>query len=84
VVASLALPIAGILSDQPPAEVARLQNEVEQAAIAIGVPTAPLVQQPLFHILASTLPCIPGPHLTDLGVVDGDTGKIVPSMLLSI
>jgi adenine deaminase len=82
VVAALPLPIAGILSDLPAAEVARLQNHVEKAAIEVGVPLAPLVQQPLFHVLASTLPCIPGPHLTDLGVVDGDNGTLVPSMLV--
>lgn len=82
VLASLALPIAGILSDLPAADVARLQRAVEDAAIGIGVPTAPLAQQPLFHVLAATLPCLPGPHLTDLGVVDGDTGAIVASLLI--
>ncbi|EFC82949.1 adenine deaminase C-terminal domain-containing protein [Parafrankia sp. EUN1f] len=83
VIAEVPLPIAGILSDRPAAEVAEQQRATQQAAIEIGMPTAPLTQQPLFHVLAATLPCIPGPHLTDIGVVDGDTGTIVPSLLVS-
>ncbi|ONH51759.1 hypothetical protein CcI49_35095 [Frankia sp. CcI49] len=86
VIAEVPLPIAGILSDRPAAEVAEVaeqQRATQRAAIEIGMPTAPLTQQPLFHVLAATLPCIPGPHLTDIGVVDGDTGTIVPSLLVS-
>jgi adenine deaminase len=84
VLAEIALPIAGILATGSAAEVAQAQREVEQAGLSIGLPTAPLAQQPLFHVLASTLPCIPGPHLTDVGVVDGDTGRIVPSLLATV
>jgi adenine deaminase len=82
VIARIALPIAGLLSPLPAAAVADAQRRVQEAALTVGMPTAPL-SQPLFHVLASSLACLPGPHLTDLGVVDGDTGRLVPSVLAS-
>ena len=38
--------------------------------------------QPLFQCLASTLACLPGPHVTDLGLIDGTTGELVPDLFL--
>jgi adenine deaminase len=31
--------------------------------------------------MVATLACIPGPHVTDLGVVDGTTGERFPSLI---
>jgi adenine deaminase len=80
-VASIALPVAGILSPLPAKEVAAIQRTVQDAAVRIGLHT-PLLSQPLFQVMTSSLACLPGPHVTDLGLIDGDTGELVPSMLL--
>jgi adenine deaminase len=82
VVAKLALPIAGLLSPESAEDVARAQDALQQAAISIGLPAGRL-NQPLFQLLASCLPCLPGPHLTDIGIVDGDTCTLVTDLVLS-
>jgi adenine deaminase len=81
VVAAIALPVAGILSPLLAKEVAALQRTVQDAAVRIGLHT-PLLSQPLFQVMTSSLACLPGPHVTDLGLIDGDSGQLVPSMLL--
>lgn len=81
VVASIELPIAGILSPLPAKDVAAAQKTVQDAAVRIGL-HAPILSQPLFQVFVSSLACLPGPHVTDLGISDGDTGELVPSMLL--
>jgi adenine deaminase len=81
VVASIALPVAGLLSPLPAKEVAAAQRTVQDAAVRIGL-VAPMLSQPLFQVMLSSLACIPGPHVTDLGLIDGTTGELVPSMLL--
>jgi len=80
VVASIALPVAGLLSPLPAREVADLQRTVQDAAVGIGL-VAPMLTQPLFQVMLSSLACIPGPHVTDLGLIDGTTGELVTSML---
>jgi adenine deaminase len=82
VVAKLALPIAGLLSPESAEDVARAQDALQQAAISIGL-SAGRLNQPLFQLLASCLPCLPGPHLTDIGIVDGDTCTLVTDLVLS-
>jgi adenine deaminase len=82
VVAHLALPIAGILSDLPLDEVAAKQSQLLEAALAVGLPQGALTQ-PLMQVMASTLACLPGPHLTDLGLIDGTTGELVTELTLS-
>jgi adenine deaminase len=74
--AHLALPIAGILSPLPAAEVAQAQQDLLAAARAVGLPEGVLTQ-PLLQVFAASLACLPGPHVTDLGLVDGSTGEIV-------
>jgi adenine deaminase len=81
VVAAIALPIAGLLSPLPANEVAALQRTVQDAAVSIGL-EAPMISQPLFQVMLSSLACIPGPHVTDLGLIDGTTGQLVASMLV--
>ncbi|WP_420637852.1 adenine deaminase [Candidatus Poriferisocius sp.] len=82
ILALLELPVAGILSPLPAAEVARLQAEVGAAAQAIGLPPGPLTQ-PLFSVMLMSLACLTGPHVTDIGVVDGTLGELVDDLVLS-
>jgi adenine deaminase len=82
VIASIALPIAGILSPRPAAEVAAAQRTVQDAAIGIGLFAGSLTQ-PLFQVMLSSLACLPGPHVTDVGLIDGTTGEVVATALIS-
>jgi adenine deaminase len=82
VLAQVALPIAGILSPRPPVELAATQKAVQDAAIEIGL-LASTLTQPLFQVMLSSLACLPGPHVTDVGLIDGTTGEVVPTALLS-
>ena len=81
VVAMIELPIAGILSPLPAAEVAEAQRRTQQAALDIGLLPGAMTQ-PLLQCLVSSLACLGGPHVTDVGLVDGTTGELVPSMLV--
>lgn len=81
VLAAIELPVGGILSPEPANVVAEAQRAVQDAAVRIGL-QAPMLSQPLFQVMVSNLACLPGPHVTDLGLTDGDTGELVPSMLL--
>ena len=82
VAAILELPVAGILSPLPAAEVARIQGEVGAAAEAIGLPPGPLTQ-PLFSVMLMSLACLTGPHVTDIGVVDGTLSELVDDLVLT-
>jgi adenine deaminase len=82
VLAQLALPIAGILSDRPAAEVAEAQRHLLDAARRVGLPEG-VLSQPLMQIFVSSLACLPGPHVTDLGLVDGTTGDLVTDPVLA-
>ena len=73
------LPIAGLLSPLTAAEVAEAQRRTQAAALAIGL-HAPTLTQPLFQVLLSSLACLGGPHVTDVGLVDGTTGQLVPAV----
>jgi adenine deaminase len=81
VVAHLALPIAGILSPLPAAAVADAQRVVQDAAVDVGL-YSPVLSQPLFQVMLSSLACLPGPHVTDIGLIDGTTGEVVDSALI--
>jgi adenine deaminase len=80
--AHIALPIAGILSPLPADQVAQAQQDLLDAALHIGLPLGTL-SQPLMQIFASCLACLPGPHLTDMGLMDGTTGELVPDAVLT-
>jgi adenine deaminase len=82
VLAHLALPVAGILSDQPAAEVAVLQSALLAAARRVGLPQGAM-SQPLMQVMGVTLACLPGPHLTDVGLIDGTTGELFNSPVLA-
>jgi adenine deaminase len=80
--AHLALPVAGILSDRPAAEVAAAQEQVLAAARRVGLPQGDM-SQPLMQVMGVTLACLPGPHLTDVGLIDGTTGELYATPVLS-
>ncbi len=81
VLSIIELPIGGILSPLPAAEVAEAQRLTQQAALDIGLLPGAMTQ-PLLQCLVSSLACLGGPHATDVGLVDGTTGELVPSMLV--
>ncbi|MFU8796603.1 MAG: adenine deaminase [Dehalococcoidia bacterium] len=73
VLASLPLPIAGLLSPEPLDVVVRQHEQVEKAAVGLGsLPPAPFA---ILSFLA--LPVIPELRLTDLGLVDVVEFKLV-------
>jgi len=82
VLAQIALPIAGILSDLPAAEVAEAQRRLLAAARRVGLPEG-VLSQPLMQVMAASLACLPGPHLTDLGLIDGTTGELIAEPVLA-
>jgi len=76
VTASLALPVFGLISDAPLAEVVRAFAEVEAAASEIVDWLPPY--RVFKALVGASLACNAGPHPTDLGLTDGSTGEIVP------
>ena len=74
VIAELALPIAGLLSESPLEEVDALMQAIDSAAAGLGVTTT----APFMTLSFLGLPVIPELRLTDLGLVDVNAGKLVP------
>jgi len=70
---SLALPVAGLLSDEPLATVVSKLERLEQLAKDSGV-TLPA---PFATLSFLALPVIPELRLTDLGLVDVNQFKLV-------
>jgi adenine deaminase len=74
VIARIAYPVAGLLSDKSPAEVASEHRAVVEAAGKI------CTWQPPYRTFKAlggqSLACNPGPHLTDQGLTDGTTKEI--------
>ncbi|MDP2919802.1 MAG: adenine deaminase [Dehalococcoidia bacterium] len=66
VIASLSLPVAGLLSDKPLETVANKLEKVEKAAAGLGCKLA----SPFSTLSFVALPVIPELRLTDLGMVD--------------
>lgn len=75
----LELPIAGILSPLGPHELAERQRRLDAAARRVAT-FDDVFREPLFQVMTSSLACNPGLHVTDLGVIDGTTGTILPSL----
>lgn len=74
IVGSLPLPIAGLMSDKPAAEVAAGAEQVNKAAKTLG---SPLVN-PFMALSFLALPVIPELKLTDKGLVDVGKFDFVP------
>ena len=69
------LPVAGMLSELPPAELAKKFKALRHAADQVTEWKPPYWT---FKAIEGTcLACNPGPHLTDLGLTDGTTQTLV-------
>ena len=74
VLASLPLPIAGLMSDKPLEQVRKGNYEVSQAAASLGC----RVENPFMILSFLALPVIPSLKLSDHGLVDVDKFRVVP------
>lgn len=74
VVASLPLPVAGLMSDRPIEEVAQAQEACRDAARALGSP----LHDPFMTLSFMALEVIPSLKLTDQGLVDVESFEVVP------
>ncbi|MCS5450623.1 adenine deaminase [Enterobacter huaxiensis] len=79
IIAHVAMPIAGMLSDLPPAELARQFKSLRDRSSLIADWEPPYR---VFKAIEGTcLACNAGPHLTDLGLTDGSTRQIVDPLI---
>jgi adenine deaminase len=76
VLALLALPVCGLVSDRPAAETAAAFAAVRAAADEVAEWKPPYRIFKAF--VGASLACNPGPHVTDVGLTDGLTGEIRP------
>lgn len=74
IVGSLALPIAGLMSDQPLNEVQERLAKLQQMAYYLGVSQK---LDPFMTLAFLTLPVIPELKLTDIGLIDVTQFKVV-------
>ena len=81
VLALLKLPVCGLLSDAPTAEVAADFAALRRAAAEIADWPPPLAS--IKSVFGSSLACNPGPHVTDLGIADGTTGEVFASAVIA-
>jgi adenine deaminase len=77
VIASLPLPIGGLMSDLPFEQVAARLDQVEEAARGIGCRT----ERPFMALSFLALSVIPSLKLTDRGLVDVDAWEFVPVLV---
>lgn len=79
ILAHVAMPIAGMLSDLPAAELARQFRELRDLSSQV-VDWEPPYR--VFKAIEGTcLACNAGPHLTDLGLTDGGSRQIVDPLI---
>jgi adenine deaminase len=81
VTALLPLPICGVLSDAPAAEVADGLRAVRAAADAVVDWQPPILT--FKAVTGASLACNPGPHVTDVGITDGSTGAVYESAVVA-
>ncbi|MEM0654040.1 adenine deaminase C-terminal domain-containing protein [Klebsiella huaxiensis] len=79
ILAHVAMPIAGMLSDLPAPELARQFRELRDLSSKVADWEPPYR---VFKAIEGTcLACNAGPHLTDLGLTDGSTRQIVEPLI---
>ncbi len=76
-VATLALPIAGLMTDASPEEVADRLRELKGLAHSIGC----LLKEPFLQLSFLALPVIPSLKITDQGLIDVDSFCKVPVVI---
>ncbi|MFT4012237.1 MAG: adenine deaminase C-terminal domain-containing protein [Paracoccus sp. (in: a-proteobacteria)] len=74
VIAVLELPVCGLLSDVPTADVGRTLTRLREAAAEVADWLPPL--RSFKALVGASLACNAGPHVTDIGICDGATGEI--------
>ena len=80
VTGQVALPIGGLVSEAPAADVAADFAAVKRAADGIAEWKPPT--RVFKAVVGATLACNPGPHLTDRGLTDGTTGEVFEDSLI--
>lgn len=80
IVAHLPLPVCGLLSHENPEMVSEQFAAVREAAAAATTWEGPTSMIKL--VTGASLACNPGPHVTDLGIADGDTGEVLTDMMI--
>lgn len=75
ILGSLPLPVGGLMTNAPAAEVAAKQAELITMARELGVPE---FYAPFLTMAFLSLPVIPALKLTDKGLIDVDAFKIIP------
>ncbi|MTH48539.1 adenine deaminase [Intestinirhabdus alba] len=79
ILAHVAMPIAGMLSDLPAPELARQFRQLRDLSARVADWEPPYR---VFKAIEGTcLACNAGPHLTDLGLTDGSTRRIVDPLI---
>ena len=79
ILAHVAMPIAGMLSDLPAPELARQFRQLRDLSAEVADWEPPYR---VFKAIEGTcLACNAGPHLTDLGLTDGSTRQIVEPLI---
>lgn len=74
IIEMLPLPIAGLMSDLPPEQLAERTDRIKATLREMGIPGP----DPLLRIATLTLAVIPKAKITDKGLVSVDEQKIVP------
>ncbi|HDS9358878.1 TPA: adenine deaminase [Enterobacter chengduensis] len=79
IISHVAMPIAGMLSELPPSELAQQFRTLRDRSSEIADWEPPYR---VFKAIEGTcLACNAGPHLTDLGLTDGTTRKVVDPLI---
>jgi len=73
VIASLPLPIAGIMSDRPIEEVCDKLEELKEASSEIGS----TLEEPFMAMAFLSLPVIPKLKITDLGLINVERSRVI-------
>ena len=73
VLAALPLPVAGLMSDRPLEDVAKSQEEIDQAAKGLGC----TAEAPFSILSFLALPVIPELRLSDMGLVDFKASRLL-------
>ncbi|MBD3214722.1 MAG: amidohydrolase family protein [Candidatus Lokiarchaeota archaeon] len=72
--AHIPLPIGGLMSDAPIKNISNSITQYRKALDILGLDSS----NPLLHFVVFSLPSVPGPKVTDLGLWDDQKGELVP------
>ena len=75
VLSTLPLPLAGLMSLKSAEELLVVSQKMKQAIVELGLTD---MENPLLRIVTLALPVIPEVKMSDLGLVDVLTKKIIP------